>query len=122
MGTEKSGVTGAFYAQLLLIVGIFIAGAIGFKWCISEMRSVVSEEVKSLVTEIAELKKDLAAVKESIADNDELIADNTAAIRNTVVSINIFIDSYNRKYHTEFLRPVDITTESIVKENKRRKR
>lgn len=122
MAGEKSGVTGAFYAQLLFVLGIFVAGALGFKWCIGEMRAVVTEEVKSLVTEIAELKKDLAAVKESVADNDELIADNTAAIRSTAVSTNIFIDAFNRKYHTEFLRPVDITAESIVKENKRRKR
>ena len=115
MATEnKFALSKTLWAQLGIIGTIVTCSVLGFKFVVSEIKDVVKSEISSLTKKVEEHE-------DKIEQLETLLAINTSRTDAVYLSANVFIDSYNRSYHREFLRPVDITTESIVTVNKKRK-
>lgn len=115
MAESKFAISKTLWAQLGIIGTIVTCSVLGFKFVVSEIKTVVQ-------TEIAALTKKVEEHENKIKKLEELLSENTNRTDAVYLSANVFIDSYNRNYHREFLRPVDITTESIVTVNKKRKK
>jgi len=105
----------SLWAQLSLIATLVSCTIFGVKFVVSEMKEVVKTEIAALIKKVEEHE-------DKIEKLESLLAVNTTRTDAVYLSANVFIDSYNRTYHREFLRPVDITTESIITDNKKRKK
>ena len=106
----SESITKSFLTQGVAVVTIAVSSIIGFNYLAD--RNEKSFE-KALMPFIEEFK----AYKIKATENRTLILENTKDIDNTMLSVNIFIDYYNRKYHKEFLRPIDVEEQTY----KRRK-
>lgn len=111
---DKSVITLSFWSQLSIICVIITCSITGFRYGVNEMRMVVSETVQPLIKRVEDLEK-------RVNDNDNLIVSNANSSNSAIVSLNNFLNYYSSIYHHEFLRPNDITAESIVSINKKNK-
>lgn len=107
--SEKPTISSTFYNQLVVIITISSASVLGFRY----LGTMNQEAIKSAINPIVERVETL---EKKVENTDRLIASNSNRINATMVSINSFLDFYNRTYHKEFLRPMDITERSIVTE------
>lgn len=113
MAGKEGGLSASFYMQIALLVSIVTCSIVGFTYLGTLIENKIDNKIAPIVKKLNELES-----KEE--ENAKWIAENSKAIDNVTVSVNKFIEYYNRKHNTEFLRPSDITTESI-REYKRRR-
>lgn len=99
---EKQAISSNFYMQLLTIGSIAASSIFGFRYMVSEMKDAARNEIKPIVERVIILE-------EACKSHGILIADNTEQINAVTVSLNNFLEYYNRIYHKEFLRPADVT-------------
>lgn len=107
MATSKFLISKSLWFQLGVIATIVTSTILGFKFVVSELKSVVQTEMAALIKKVEEHDQ-------KITNLENLLAANTSRVDAVFLSTNIFIDSYNRSHNREFLRPSDITSESIV--------
>lgn len=113
MELDKPIITNNFYSQLALILTIAGSSILGFIYLGNLIEDKIQKEVAPLISQIEDLKKDKVEVR-------ELLAVNTDRVNATMISVNKFLEYYNRTHSKEFLRPMDITERSIESEKKRR--
>ncbi len=106
---EKGGLSANFYMQIALLLSIVTCSIVGFTYLGTLIENKIDDKIAPILAKIDDLES-----------NAKWIAENAKAIDNVTVSVNKFIEYYNRTHHTEFLRPSDITAESI-REYKRRR-
>ena len=116
MAEKQGGISASFYLQLGIIVSIVCSSIVGFTYLGSLIEDKIDEKVAPLIAKIE-------ALEDRIDEHDQLLAVNTDRVSATMTSMNIFIEYYNKVYHKEFLRPMDITERSIatIQPKKRRR-
>jgi hypothetical protein len=113
MAEKEGGLSSSFYMQIALLLSIVASSIVGFTYLGTLIENKIDDKIAPILAKIEDLESDEK-------ENAKWIADNARAIDNVTVSMNKFIEYYNRKHNTEFLRPSDITSESI-REYKRQK-
>lgn len=111
---SKPILTAAFYMQLATISTIVVSSIFGFRYGVTVVCDLIEEKIKPLIARIEK-------IEDASEKDHNLLASNVEKTSAVFLSANLFIDSYNRTFHREFLRPVDVTTESIVTEKLKRK-
>lgn len=114
MSEKQGGISASFYMQIGMLVSIVISSIVGFNYLGTLIEDKIDDKVSPLLAKIQELES-------KNNDNYQLIADNSRSTTNAIISLNRFLEHYNRIHHTEFLRPSDITSESIVTKYKKQK-
>lgn len=110
---EKGGLSANFYMQIALLLSIVTCSIVGFTYLGTLIENKIDDKIAPILAKIDDFES-------NDKENAKWIAENAKAIDNVTVSVNKFIEYYNRTHHTEFLRPSDITAESI-REYKRRR-
>lgn len=114
MAANKFILTKSLWSQLGIIATIVSSSIFGFRFLVSEIKDVVKSEIATLTKKVDEHEEGIDKLK-------TLLAANKTRTDAAYLSANVFIDSYNKLYHREFLRPIDITEETIVTEIKKRR-
>lgn len=99
---EKQVISSNFYMQVLTLGSIALSSIFGFRYMVSEMKDAARNEIKPIVERVIILE-------EACKSHGILIADNTEQLNAVTISLNSFLEYYNRIYHKEFLRPADVT-------------
>lgn len=113
MPTET--ITKSFLSQGAVIIAIVVSSIVGFNYIGDRNEAAID---KAFETKCKPLYDDIIVLKAFAKDNRTLINENTADINNTMLSVNIFIDAYNRCFNKEFLRPVDVQEQNYKRKNK----
>lgn len=113
MAEKEGGLSSSFYMQIALLLSIVASSIVGFTYLGTLIEKKIDDKIAPILAKIEDLEL-------NEKENARWIVDNSRAIDNVTVSMDKFIEYYNRKHNTEFLRPSDITSESI-REYKRRK-
>lgn len=108
--SEKTSISSSFYKQLTTIGAIVVTTLGGVKYGLNEVKSVIHDEMRPLAERVDRLEN-------SYENVNTVLAVNTPNIEAVTISVNSFLEYYNRVYHKEFLRPSDI---SITSEKKRK--
>lgn len=111
---EMSTLTKTFLSQGTVIVSIVVSSILGYNYLGDRTDAAIE---RAFDNKCKPLIEDNIVLKAFAKENRDLITGNTKDINNTMLSVNIFIDAYNRKYSKEFLRPADMELQSY----KRRK-
>ena len=111
--TEKGGISASFYLQIGILGSIVVSSIVGFNYLGTIIENKIDDRIAPLVEKINDLEK-------RIEEHDQLLASNTDRVTAASVSMNLYIDYYNRVYHKEFLRPSDIVERNIEIKKRRR--
>lgn len=108
--SQKSITLLSFVKYASLFITVIGTTVLTVNWGMDKLKDVVRTEIRPLVDRIEKLED----FKE---EAEQLLAINTTNIQAVTVSVNSFVEYYNRVYHKEFLRPADI---SLTSERKRK--
>lgn len=103
MPTET--ITKTFLSQGAVIVSIVVSTVVASNYMADKNEASIN---KAFENKCRPLIEDNIILNAFAKENRSLINGHTGDIKNTALSVNVFIDAYNRKHGTEFLRPVDV--------------
>ena len=102
---QTESITKSFLSQGVIIISIAVSSVIGYNY-IGDRNEVAIE--KAFDNKCKPLFEDNIYLKTIAKENRLLINENSIDAGYTKLSVNLFIDAYNKKYKTTFLRPIDI--------------
>ncbi len=111
--SEKSSISESFYKQITTIGTIVVTSVFGFQYLENTVKNTVESSIQPLTKRVESIEK-------KIEDAENILAMNTQHIQAVSVSLNNFLEYYNKYYHKEFIRPVDISYSSITQDKKRK--
>ena len=103
MATET--ITKTFISQGTIIVSIVVSSIVGYNYIGDRADAAIDRAFENKCRPLIE---DNIILKAFAKENRALIVENTMNIDNTALTVNIFLDWYNKTYHKDFLRPVDV--------------
>ena len=104
--TTNNTITSNFWSQLQIIMTIVAASVIGFKYAVTEMKSVVIEQVAPIVQRLERVEK-------GVIEHERLFTMVIDHINSNIRTVEEFIFYYNQTYHKEFLVPSQITINDL---------
>lgn len=102
---QTESITKSFLSQGVIIISIAVSSIVGFNYIGDRTDKAIDRAFDSKCQPLIE---DNVILKAFAKENRALIGENTNDINNTMLTVNIFIDWYNKTYHKDFLRPVDV--------------
>lgn len=103
MPTES--ITKSFLSQGARVISIVVCAVVGFNY-MGDRNEVAIQ--KAFDNKCKPLFEDNIYLKAFAKENRLLINEQSIDAGYTKLSVNLFIDAYNKKYKTTFLRPLDI--------------
>ena len=108
----SESLTKSFISQGAIVISIAVSSIIGFNYVGDRTDRAIEKAFESKCQPLIE---DNIMLKAYAKENRALIISNALDIDHTMLSVNIFIDWYNRTYHKDFLRPVDVEEQTAKK-------
>lgn len=102
---EPSTITKSFLSQGMIVISIAVSSVIGFNYIGDRNEKAID---KAFEAKCKPLFEDNLILKAFAKENRDLIDEHSLDAGYTKLSVNLFIDAYNKKNGTNFLRPIDI--------------
>lgn len=102
-----------FYFLLCVIASIVGSSILGFKY-------LSNENEKAIEKALAPFVSDLNEYKQKYVELEDIMNKNCDGLRDVQVSMTYFLDYYNKKHNTTFLKPSDIELTETHKNKRRR--